>query len=249
MQISMRTDIKEATKGLDDVQRRQIPFATALALNRTGEEANAALRKHIIEKFTIRVPRLLDLATPRQLKGPKRATKTRLRVVLDAETGAAKLFRAYEKGDIKTGGINPLVAIPTFWLRPHKSRVIPPRLFPTNLGFQSKRNASGKLYTAKGKAAKAGRQQGIFAILPTTHPNASPKQWGVYQRTGPGQVIKLWHFRGAVKRPAILEWEKTVGHVASTRFAPNFVGALSRALATARPGGGATPTGSGEVLG
>lgn len=55
MQISLMDNIRELLPALDDAQREQLPFATALAITRTGE----AVRKHYAETvlpqtFTIR---------------------------------------------------------------------------------------------------------------------------------------------------------------------------------------------------
>jgi len=60
LKIDIRADIKSATKGLSRVQKKQIPFATALALNDAAFGARKELRKQAEKKFENPTPFTLN---------------------------------------------------------------------------------------------------------------------------------------------------------------------------------------------
>lgn len=45
IEISVKADVRETTRRLNDVQRKQLPFATSVALNKTANDVQAALGK------------------------------------------------------------------------------------------------------------------------------------------------------------------------------------------------------------
>lgn len=49
-------EISSALQGLDDLRRRQIPYALALSLTRTAQAAQSEIRGSLPERFTIRSP-------------------------------------------------------------------------------------------------------------------------------------------------------------------------------------------------
>lgn len=77
--VSVQADVKGATRWLNSVQRRQIPFATSKALNDTAFEARKNLQKGIA--------RDLDRPTPFTQKGFRvhRAKKSRLEAIVEIE--------------------------------------------------------------------------------------------------------------------------------------------------------------------
>lgn len=74
LEISVQADIKAATRYLDDVQRRQIPFATSVALNRAAFLSLPDIAKEVRDSF--------DRPTPWIQKAARytKATKTNLSV-------------------------------------------------------------------------------------------------------------------------------------------------------------------------
>jgi hypothetical protein len=76
MKITADFDVKEAIAGLDDVQKRQVPFATALALTRTAQKIKAAEIEEMKQVF--------DRPTKFTLNSlfMKKATKKRLEAVV-----------------------------------------------------------------------------------------------------------------------------------------------------------------------
>ena len=70
MNFSVKADVKEVTRYLTNVQKKQVPFATALALTRTAQATRDRLTKEI--------PRVFENPTPftRRSVASSRATKT-----------------------------------------------------------------------------------------------------------------------------------------------------------------------------
>lgn len=54
MRLTIRSNIDEIARELDDVHRSQLPFARSLALTRTAQDAQAKLRSSLRTHFTIR---------------------------------------------------------------------------------------------------------------------------------------------------------------------------------------------------
>ncbi len=230
-----------------DQYTKQLRFAASLALNRTGEEINAALRADVPKRFTIREPMLLRHLAPRDLPRHQRATRDNLvAVVQTAEL--SKILGPYETGEPHVRSRQRPVIVPTTSLRPAKRVRISRTLYPANLGLQPKRDPSGKLYFALGRGSLAKSltpykqgtrgwsiqgKLGTFALDPTYHPGITAGQAGVYQRLG-GRVRKLWHYVDQVKRPASLEFHATSARLMDTRFGANFDGAIVFAFKTAK---------------
>jgi hypothetical protein len=237
--IEIKIDAKSASQLLTGYAN-QMPYAIAVALNRTAEDCFAQFRKDLPGRFTFRQPGLIKLLAPQQIRGLNAATKKRLRVVLDTETRAAKMFRSYEKGEttVPTNG-NTSVAVPTRLTRSLPGGVIPKGLFPANLGFQKKLIVSPKgagytLAYARGTAYKKGQKHGMFEI---NSPNVSQGFRGVWIRQG-GNMHKVWHYNPTVRKPAILKWEDTIRSVVAARWEANMRGAAALAIRTAKKGGG-----------
>ena len=221
-------------------------YAAAEALNRTAEEVNAALRNEIPKRFTIRETALLRHLAPIQLPRHQRATKENLvATLMTAELSA--ILGPYEEGIPHVRGRRPVI-VPTTSLRPSKPSRIPRTLYPTNLGLQPRRDASGAMYYALGRGSLAAKRTpikkgasgytitgklGTFALDPMYHPNLRPGQAGVYQRLG-GKVRKLWHYVDKVRRPKALQFQATADRIMATRFAPNFDGVLDAVLKKSR---------------
>ena len=76
MRIDVRDNIKEVTKGLSSIQKKQIPFATMLALNDTAFALQKTYKAQTKQKF--------DNPTPFTQKGfrVKKAKKTHLEAVV-----------------------------------------------------------------------------------------------------------------------------------------------------------------------
>ena len=107
--FDISSDIDAAIRGVGDFFRRQIPFATSIAINNTIFD----VRRDIIEStwpksFTVR-----NQALPRRLfKVSKRATKSDLKALLSQDLDRRWVERQ-ATGGTKTGSSGGRVAIPT----------------------------------------------------------------------------------------------------------------------------------------
>jgi hypothetical protein len=231
----------------------QFAFAAAIALNRTGEDANAALRQAIPQAFTLRDPRLLRYVAPSTLPRDQQANKHTLSVVLKTEA-KGRILDPFEFGTPhRQASPDQPVAIPTGDLRFTKQTVIPRRWYPANLGLTPRKEAGSlKPYYALGKGAiakgltpfKTGARGGVqvqgklrtFVLDPKYQRGVSPKQRGVYVRIGPdkGDIRMIWRFVDQVPRPTHLRFRETAERTVAERWEPNFIGAFAFALRTAR---------------
>jgi len=102
MEISVKADIKAATRHLNRIQRKQIPYATSRALNDSAYDAmlhSRQMAKRLLHKpigYTvkgIRIPRKAQRATKRRLH-----TKVFINEWPDKGTPQAKYLKAQIKG-------------------------------------------------------------------------------------------------------------------------------------------------------
>lgn len=243
---------------------KQVPFAAMVAINRTAEEATAALRPHIQRVFTIRTPRLLDLVAPKILPGGQRATKDHLAVTLRPRD-YSDVLAGFEKGERHgtrvglDGQVEPVI-IPTSTLRPTKASIIAKSWYPINLGLQARRTINprreGPYSYALGRGSLGGNPRGKKARKTPLHVTSTGKlqikgRRGTFvlnaltapyldpkkwgvYRREGNQVRKLWNFAQSVERKPILQFEAIQSAVAAQRLAINFGGAYELAMRTAR---------------
>ena len=90
MRMSLESNIRAVERDLSDAARRQVPFATSLALNEMAE----AVRDH----ETARLEKVLDRPTPftRKPYAMRRSTKRRLEAI------QARYLEAQEEGGTRT---------------------------------------------------------------------------------------------------------------------------------------------------
>jgi hypothetical protein len=249
--VDIQVDVAPALKFAAEA-KGQFAFAASLALNRTGEDANAALRRVVPTQFTLRDKRLLDYVAPRSLPRDQRASKTDLTVLLETEA-KGRILDPFEFGTPhRQKSPDEPVAIPTKDLRFTEQTVVPRRWYPGNLGLTPRRDAGGQSYYALGKNAirnkktslKVGPRGGVriqgknrtFVLDPRYQRGISPQQHGVYVRIGPakGDIRMIWRFTDEVPRPSHLRFRETVERTVNERWVPNMEGAIEFALRTAR---------------
>lgn len=250
MRISVKMQVQPAIRGVAKLAK-QIPYAASIALNRTGEEANAAIRQQMLREFTVRDRNLLRYVAPQQIPAPDRATKDRLSVLLQTE-GKGRILNPYETGmrHDQRAPDEP-VAVPTRDLRFTRQTVIPRRWYPANLGLVAKKGPTGSYFalgrgaiknkatpfhtTARGAVQTKGKLR-TFVLDPKQNRGLSPEQWGVYVRIGPKRedIRLIWQYRASVPRPRILHFEATARRVFADRYRANWNGAIALALRTAK---------------
>lgn len=96
MRMSLESNIRAVERDLSDAARRQVPFATSLALNEMAE----AVRDH----ETARLEKVLDRPTPftRKAYAMRRSTKRRLEARVFIKAIQARYLEAQEEGGTRT---------------------------------------------------------------------------------------------------------------------------------------------------
>jgi hypothetical protein len=249
--LSIVIDTAKWEKELSAIQRKQLPFAIALAINTTMGQAQKAAQASLKGNFTIDPKRLQWMQ--RLIRFPKkggwRATKKNLAAKMDLGLGERPYYsasRSWVLGRHEEGGMsrqpNPdePFYIPTSVMLPSAGVEPKPRAwYPRNLRLYARRTPSKTLApkthaTKTGKLQRKGKHR-TFVIEPGSVSNI--KQAGIYQRFGKGKdssVRKLWHFSRTVHRKPRLRLQQITQKVHARRFDENFDRALAHALATAR---------------
>ena len=250
--VDVKGDISTDIAGLRD----QLPFATAVAINRTAEEVLAEGRREIKANFLVRVPGF-DLP-PVQLPEAWRATKTRQIATVnlgDSDGGSnsigarrVQIFTKFEYGQPKVANDPGFpIAIPTRAIRPSPMALVPRSLYPKNLRLSPRLDAGGQIQPAlrRGKVrgfagetlTKRKRHElgmegagGTFTIL-----DEQGRPIGIFQRTGAGRrdIRMIWAFRPEIHIPRRMDFAVQGTRIIEERFDPNFEGALDLAIRTA----------------
>lgn len=252
------TALRDAIRAIDDVAKKHVPFATAVAFNRTGEEVLAAVRPKMAAVFTVRAPDFV--LPPRQLPKHAQATKTRLLMEValgypDVDRGSIgarreKIFRKFSYGGVKQAQDPAFpIAIPSKELRPSRSTVIPRALYPVNLRLVPRRQADnsilpglrrGKVRAIDGSAVgsrKKRRELGLEGIGGTfTMLDENGRPIGVFQRVGRGRtdVRALWWFSQQIRIPRSFPFDVLAFEIVDQRLVVNWEGAMALAQRTAK---------------
>jgi hypothetical protein len=130
--INVRTNVKEVTKGLTKLQRKQIPFATSVALNKTGQLVLVGLQRTAQKTFEggATPSTLRALKPPKGLKGKRHniifSTKKDLRTIIFLPDWAANYLKYQIDGGVRPTG-NSGTGVPTRNKKVNKYGNIPGR--------------------------------------------------------------------------------------------------------------------------
>lgn len=230
--IEIVVDTDKATRFLTDVEKRQIPFATSLAINRTADEALAQAKRHAFSVFTFRDKRFPQF----MFKHIERSNKNKLLARVGITGPKASILTRHEKGGLFTASdpFKPFY-IPTAELRPTKGTAIPRNMYPKALRLMERGAPSGTL-PAMGKMSRTGKPMFKGKRRTFTIPSPSGRPIGVFQRYGSGRrhIRMLWRYVDRLNVPPRLKFEETAAKVVNERFELNFDGFLQKALQTAR---------------
>lgn len=203
--LSVKADVKAIAKSLDAVMRKQLPFATAQAINATAEKVRLAERDNMRE--------VIDGPTPFTLNSiaVKRATKSNPVALVYVKPVAAAYLLPYE-----IGGKNKLNS--KALLKPVDAKVNQYGNLPRNLvkRLASKQNAFvGKVKT------KNGVVDGVWQRTKKTRG----------KRSGLRLMVK---FDDAHEVRQRLDYRGVARRVVSATFRSELDRAMAKALATAR---------------
>jgi hypothetical protein len=229
-----------ASRFLDDLGRKQLPFATALALNATNADVQAGVRNVVTSgrTFVIRTDVSRKwLRNAIKIERGDRATKQNLRAAVTIRPpgkggGRSGLLGFLEEGGVRTSQFSigsgqvfgpGSVVIPA---RRTPGEVIPRGLYPSMTGLQERRAIDGSL--------SAGRLKGkrkTFAIRTGTQEGLVLQRVG---RKGSRSTRVLFVIKPRVRVPGRHYLGPTGERVATLKFPDNLDRALDQALRTAR---------------
>ncbi len=256
MNVTVTLDVRAFQMFMTDFERRQLPYATMLALNTTAADAQRGIKNRILSVFTVRSARSSQwLSNQVWFRQRDRATKARLSAFVTVGDRGDRVdytkrsfLPAYESGFLRRssfaiGGTRIKVfpkgsiAIPN---RGANGRAEMPReLYPTMLGIQERRDiAGGMQYVKVGRGKKARTQQsglkGKRRTFVVRHAGGGAGQ--VRQRVGPGKrdTILLFRIRTPRTVPPRHFFLETAQRIADQRMMINLRNGFAEAMRTAR---------------
>jgi hypothetical protein len=236
--IRILLDDKVVRAALKEIGR-QAPFALATGITKTIQEAQRAMKVQVKNTFTLRGTESLFTNTVKakfatktkpegniRIEGPETITGPSGRIsniVLRHEDGGSKTSSAtYASGrKVFVGG---------FYL-PAKGARPPRSLYPSNIGAQLRRDASGKSYLASSQKGRKrvrgqeGREKSYFATAK-----------GIYERRHFGStsaVRLLWAFERKITLKPRLKFFATIDRVINERLNTNILHGIDEAIRTA----------------
>lgn len=173
--ISVRSNVKEFTRKLDRIERRQVPFATARALTWTVQDA----QKHIIDK----IPSIFNRTKRWELK--QQPTGIKIRPATKARLIASVYTNAYFAHLQEFGGTK----------RPNKGKNL---LVPTDRVPKSRRKSGGAGVMLKQKKTFSTRS-GVYR---RKGPKKRSVVELLYWRTKSADITPRFGFRRMAKKQA-----------------------------------------------
>lgn len=244
--ITIRVDPRKALGYLNEIQERQLPYAVSLALNRIGNDSQAAERGRIKQGFKLR-------REDWNLKGvyisnPNRATKTSWRIVIMIQPNRDYLNK-FEEGGFK-------VATRSKWLWQPNDSIFSKRiigradpLHPKNLHLQKNEHGQvvGQQRTFMVRAKSNHQLLVLQRIGPDQkHPGftvrsitrltlaSSARGKGLVQKKASPSVRMLYRLVSKVRIPASLQFGQTVIDTVSKGWEARLNEAMDEAMRTAR---------------
>lgn len=250
--ISISMNVDQVIANLDDLYKRQLPFALSKAINKTALDIQAAIRQRIFQRgFTVRSGQSATwLSNLIKINRGDFATKERMMARVSVGKGFSQgdrstLLPFLEEGGIRTSrmqiGTASLfaagsVAIP---LRHTPNESIPRALYPSNLGLQDRRDVSGAI-TRAGRGKKSRPKAPLNAQLKgsqrTFIVRTKAGEGLIFQRIGSGKrdLRGLFTIKPSARVPGRQFFYSTALKTASAKLQPNFLDALALAMRTAR---------------
>ena len=199
--------------------RGQLPFATATALNRTAEDGQAAVRKHLSEPFILRRREFIERTV--KIETRDRASKTK--PFVDVGIDPTRNFLAkFELGGEKRPIEGRALAVPID-VKTNKRDIVPKSLRLRNLNLH---RVGNRIVGDKGTFIAGG------AVLQRVGKRS--RTFGPTQFGRDPNIKVLYAFEDSVPIKPVLHFEQIMEKTVEQRWAPNFDGAIAFALRTAR---------------
>jgi len=246
MQIKITNNARELMQTLAGIERRQLPFATVLALDAVAYQAQKAMQDRLPRIFALRGTEQLFRRAIKVRGATKRTLKAEVYIAgplsgaVSTASRISRLIMRHEQGGVATtaqvyrtsGGLLPLgFYLPVAGLRT-RERGIPRKYYPANIGVTSRLDASGASFYAnsrKGKKIKRGLAKREFSYF------ATPR--GIYERQNSvdgSELRLLWFFARRIRLQPRLGFFATVETTYRQRYAAEFQRAMAFAIKTAK---------------
>ena len=234
--IEVRVDTRDMTRWLNDVQKKQIPYATALALTRTAKLVEKDLRQEMSTTF--------DNPSPYTLKGTfsTSAKKTDLQAVIGLKDKGmrvppAVLLKEHFGGGLRghkpmEAAMQAIGALPSGWL------AMPGAGMPLD-GYGNPKRAIvreilGSLKTRTQQYKGRGKRMALIGYFVVPVGNDGHLQPGVYWRSSARAIKPMFVFVQQASYRKVLDLPRIANKVIGESFNKQFNAALEHALATAR---------------
>ncbi len=225
IRLGLTLDASDATTYLERAER-QVPFAAALALNRTAEEFQQAQQQGLQQRFTIRRPWVLQGI---KIDNADRATKTKLEVIVKVDPSRDFLDK-FEQGGVKTARSGGNLALPE--TKGPNAGFAPGQVIPASQRPRALLAAGGLgTYVRQGEthSRDSHSRTGVFVLT-------TSRGTGIFRRVGQGSGSRITRLYWLVPRASIrprLGFMATADEVVTRRWPVNFAGFFADAMASA----------------
>lgn len=245
MQIDIRSDVKQLTKSLNRIQRKQIPFATVVAINQTARDIRRAeytsMRNVFNKPTTYTVPSNIDKPGKKGSIFVKNADKKNLIAEVFIKNlsagkgtpainylgpqifGGTRKAKASEKSLRRKG----LIASNKF-------------ITPANVNLNASGNVTKGTMTkilsglnalpGAAKGSKSRQKKSYFVM----RLGGQGSETGIWERTSRKNIKKLFNITRAPTYRPRLKWFDIANRTIRHKFERNFKTSLRKALKTAR---------------
>lgn len=253
MQVSVKVDDAAVRKALSAFAMLA-PEAVAEALNMTANDGQRAARANLVSSLTIAPSRLTFMTRLVKIEKDTRSYSHQIRpIAISVEppltaTGSERrrivgMLERHEHGGVHLAPNEPFF-LPTKWLRPNDTALVPRAMYPSALGLSSRRGVGGetiaggtlgavrsldgnKIGKRKRKQLGIGNVGGTFIVQ-----TPDVRRSGIYQRIGPDKkdIVLLWAFRRRITIPKRISYEGSITHAVEENWPKNAQRAINLML-------------------
>lgn len=235
--LTIEVDPRPITEGFSRLVQRQVPYATALALNETAKVVQRTEQEAQDRRFTIAPARRAFMRRLVKIPRGSWATKQRPEVTVrilgpENDEGRGALLDRHEDGgtQVARDPLRPFF-IPADVLRPGEYDLPPRKLYPSALGLAPYRLISGGETVRGARTTKRGTVQlrGKLRTFVIPVGNTQNTGAGIYQREGKEEIQRLWLLSPRVRLKARLRFRASATETAAEELPRQFVAALAKA--------------------
>jgi hypothetical protein len=215
--------LNETIKYLDDIAKKQLPFATAKALTMTAQDVQKKMIEVMPERFTVR--------SGWYRSGPfafkiKAATKSNLQA--EVYTNAPWMSIQESGGEKMPLAGRKMIAIPTRGSRPNKKQLIPEHLRPAFLLHGQIGHTQSK---SKRKRLKWGKMRYASSAFIG---KVKDDRLGIWMTEPSGKLKLMYQLESMADVDARLMFKQTAKRIVDEKFNQNFGTAFKETMRSAK---------------